>query len=157
VALLLAFHFTLDFIYLKLNLEYHGAEDSFRYGWSLFTIDLGIVVLIRLAFTTLDEMVLPSSILSHPYSYLTGVYVLYVIWEIIYARHNPIQKKSPETTPKHYAMCCTAFLSTFVLYLASQALCSATWLHHATNVIFVTVLLCAVGEHFWSVFLRVKA
>ncbi len=102
MSLLIVTHFTLDLLYLKLNLDFYDAENMFKYDWLLFAIDVAIVVLIRMAFTTIREFANPTVVILNPILCFGGIYVLYVLWELHYQRCNPEEKQSPTSTTKHY-------------------------------------------------------
>lgn len=155
-SLMLVIHFSLDFLYLKLNLDFYGAEGEFRYGWSLFLIDLLIVGLIRLAFTTLPEMAQPRNLFLNPFVCFVGIYLLYVTWEFVYLRQNPKEKRSPFVTVKHYIFLAVPFTLCAIGNLIYIRCAFPDWVRIVYVTVYMLALTAACVEHYWSVFIDVK-
>jgi len=153
---LIIMHFTLDFLYLKINIDYYGAESDFRYGWCLFWIDMVIIVLIRWAFTSSQSLPNPQAIFFHPYALFAAIYALYVLWENVYSTANRGRKRSLQTTIKEYYICLILFLICCVLHAFRLSQYDSFWFNWSCNGLFLMSMAYTVYKHYISVFLRVK-
>lgn len=155
-TLLIVSHFTLDLLYLKLNLDFYGAENDFRYGWLLFFTDVAIVALIRVAFGTIPELTLSRNALINPITSFTAIYILYVVWEHLYYRLNSTEKRSPASSATHYWY----LAGWFALCAGSYAICVGVdlpdWILTATVTGFLVGVTAACVELYWSVFLAIN-
>lgn len=155
-TLLIVTHFTLDLLYLKLNLDFYNAEDDFRYGWFLFLVDVAIVALIRLAFGTISELTELRNAIINPVTCFTGIYVLYVTWEYLYHMINRAEKRSPDSSTTHYWYLAAWFALCAGMYSAAVIATLPAWIHTATVIGFLIGVAVACVELYWSVFLAVN-
>lgn len=153
--LLIVAHFSLDLLYVKLNLEYYGAEDDFRYTWSLFFTDVLIVALIRLAFGTVPALWSQHHWIANPIASFAGIYLLYLLWERIYASLNSDHKPSPASSEAHYRY----LAAWFCVCAAAYGVCTSADLSSAYRAVVVAAFLGGVAaaclELYWSVFMAI--
>lgn len=152
-SLLLVIHFSLDLLYLKLNTD----ADYYRYTWMLFVIDVALVVLMRVAFTTVPTLASFTTTWANPPIFFVGIYALYIIWEIVYRRANPTMKRSPSSTPTHYLGFCGYFAACALLYSAHTHFGGPEWVTPVAVAAYLVGLLGACLEHYWSVFIGVTS
>jgi hypothetical protein len=152
-SLLLVIHFSLDLLYLKLNTD----ADYYRYTWSLFAIDVALVVLMRGAFTTLPSLTEVTGTWSNPAVFFVGIYLLYVVWEVAYKRANPVLKRSSSDTPIHYLLFCAYFVLSAGLCVGHAQLGLPSWTPPIGIGLYLVGLCGACIEHYWSVFIGVVA
>jgi hypothetical protein len=152
-SLLLVVHFSLDLLYLKLNTD----VAYYRYTWALFAIDVALVVLMRAAFTTAPTLASFTTTWANPPVLFVGIYVLYVVWEIVYRRANCIMKRSSSATTKHYLSFCGYFAVCALLYSAHTHLGSPRWTTPVAVGAYLVGLCGACLEHYWSVFIGVTS
>ncbi|GIH02853.1 hypothetical protein Rhe02_09200 [Rhizocola hellebori] len=155
-TLLIVSHFTLDLLYLKLNLDFYNAEDDFRYGWLLFLVDVAIVALIRLAFGTIPALADSRHAIVNPITCFAVIYVLYVTWEYLYRAMNRAEKRSPDSSTTHYWYLAAWFAICTATYSASILANLPAWIHTATVIGFLLGIAAACAELYWSVFLAVN-
>jgi hypothetical protein len=155
-SLMVIIHFSLDFLYLKLNLDFYTAEGEFKYDWLLFITDTVIVALIRLAFTTIPEVVRPSDPVFNPSVCFLGIYLLYVLWEFLYLKCNPDEKRSPLSTRKHYILFAIFFFVCTLVHIAYIYFNLPVWVRAVYVIGYLLALGSACAEHYWSVFVHVK-
>lgn len=153
VSLLLVIHFALDLLYLKLNTD----AAYYRYTWELFAIDVALVVLMRAAFTTAPTLASFTTAWANPPVFFVGIYVLYIVWEIVYRRANPKMKRSSSATPLHYLGFCGYFAACALLYIAHAHLGGPSWMAPVAVGTYLVGLCGACLEHYWSVFIGVTS
>lgn len=152
-SLLLVIHFSLDLLYLKLNTD----AAYYRYTWALFAIDVALVVLMRAAFTTTPALASFTTTWANPPVFFVGIYVLYIVWEILYRRANPIMKRSSSATPTHYLGFCCYFAVCALLYSTHTYLGGPRWATPVAVGAYLVGLCGACLEHYWSVFIGVTS
>lgn len=152
-SLLLVIHFSLDLLYLKLNTD----AAHYRYTWALFSIDVALVVLMRAAFTTAPTLSSFTTTWANPPVFFVSIYVLYIVWEIVYRRANPIMKRSSSATPTHYLGFCGYFVVCALLYSAHTHLGGPRWATPLAVGAYLVGLCGACLEHYWSVFIGVTS
>lgn len=150
-SLLLIIHFSLDLLYLKLNTD----VAYYRYTWALFVIDVALVVLMRAAFTTAPTLAHFTTTWATPPVFFVGIYVLYILWEIVYRRVNSTMKRSSSATPFHYLGFCGYFAVCAVLYSSRAHLGAPSWATPVAVGAYLVGLCGACLEHYWSVFVGV--
>jgi hypothetical protein len=152
-SLLLVIHFSLDLLYLKLNTD----AAYYRYTWVLFAIDVALVVLMRAAFTTAPKLASFTTAWASPPVFFVGIYVLYVVWEIVYRHANPIVKRSSSATPMHYLGFCGYFAVSALLYNVHAHLGGPRWVTPIAVGAYLVGLCGACLEHYWSVFIGITS
>jgi hypothetical protein len=154
--LLIVSHFSLDLIYLKLNLDFYDAENDFRYGWLLFFTDVAIVALIRLAFGTISQLAQSHNAIINPITSFMVIYILYVVWEYLYYRINSAEKRSPASSITHYWYLAGWFTLCAGAYAAAVETDLPDWILTVAIVGFLIGVTAACAELYWSVFLAVN-
>lgn len=152
-SLLLVIHFSLDLLYLKLNTD----AAYYCYTWVLFAIDVALVVLMRVAFTTAPTLASFTKTWATPPVFFVGIYVLYIVWEIVYKGANPTMKRSSSDTPTHYLAFCGYFAVCALLYSAHAHLGGPEWVTPVAVGAYLVGLCGACLEHYWSVFIGVTS
>lgn len=153
-ALLIATHFSLDLLYLKINLTDNVGSRSFRYGWALFMVDVAIVLLIRASFATIERLS-PGAQGSYasPISYFFAIYVLYVLWELLYVRGHGGLKETPVASVITYSILAVWFaICAAMSIFSARAVPDGPW--EAIALIgFLAGLVTACAELYWSLFI----
>jgi hypothetical protein len=154
--LLIVCHFTLDLLYLKLNLQYYDAEDDFRYGWLMFFTDVAIVALIRLAFGTISNLAQHRNAFINPISSFVVIYLLYLAWEYLYYRINDTEKRSPASSTTHYWYLAGWFGFCAAAYAVGVSMALPADLLTAAVAGFLIGVTAACAELYWSVFVAIN-
>ena len=152
-SFLLVSHFSLDLLYLKLNTD----AAYYRYTWGLFAIDVALVVLMRAAFTAAPTLASLATTWANPPVFFIGIYMLYIVWEIVYKRANPIMKRSFSATSTHYVFLCGYFAVCALLYSAHTHLGGPSWTTPVAVSAYLVGLCGACLELYWSVFIGVTS